>query len=167
MNRIIVLVFILCNLSCNNDKRNLKSTSNFTSQKQSVNDSKKEKSGLEMIRVKGGEFIMGGRDNVDDGGAREIRIADECPHSVTLNSFQIGKYEVTQSDWFKIMGTNPNASNPCEDCPVSQVSWDDIQNLIKKLNLKYREDFRLPTEEEWEFAARRFEKQRFCVQWKQ
>ena len=60
-----------------------------------------------MIHITGGNYTMGGMDNVDDGGDPELRIADECPHSVSVKDFYIGKYEVTQADWFKIMGTRP------------------------------------------------------------
>ena len=113
-----------------------------------------EKSGFEMISVKGGNFIMGGDDNVNDGGSPELRIADECPHPVTIKDFNIGKYEVTQADWEEIMRTNPSKEKDCDDCPVNQISWDDIQEFIMKVNLKYSENYRLPTEEEWEFAAK-------------
>lgn len=112
------------------------------------------KSGFEMVFVQGGEFMMGGDDDVDDGGAPELRIADECPHSVTVNDFYIAKYEVTQADWMEVMGVNPNKLNDCKECPVNQISWIDIQQFIKKANTKFDESFRLPTEEEWEFAAK-------------
>lgn len=112
------------------------------------------KSGFEMIFVQGGEFIMGGDDNVEDGGTPELRIADECLHRVTINDFKIAKYEVTQADWVEVMGFNPNELNDCKECPVSQVSWIDIQDFLKKVNDKFDENYRLPTEEEWEFAAR-------------
>ncbi|WP_422080523.1 SUMF1/EgtB/PvdO family nonheme iron enzyme [Ulvibacterium sp.] len=112
------------------------------------------KSGFEMVLVEGGNFMMGGDDHVDDGGPMELRIADECPHPVTVNDFHIGKYEVTQKDWMEIMGENPSKSKDCEDCPVDQVSWYDIQEFIEKVNDKYGESLRLPSEEEWEFAAR-------------
>lgn len=112
-----------------------------------------KRSGFEMIFVKGGPFIMGGDDQVDDGGDPHLRIADECPHAVRVKDFYIGKYEVTQEDWTEIMGTNPSKFSDCTYCPVEQVSWDDIQEFIQSLNMKKGETFRLPTEEEWEFAA--------------
>lgn len=112
------------------------------------------KSGFEMVAVEGGDFIMGGNDDVDDGGSPELRIADECPHPATLKGFEIGKYEITQADWLEIMGTKPSGETNCDDCPVNQVSWDDIQIFIVAVNKKYSENYRLPTEEEWEFAAK-------------
>ena len=79
--------------------------------------------------------------------------SDECPHEVNVQSFAIGKYEVTQADWMEIMGKNPSFFTPCDNCPVEQVSWDDVQEYIKRLNIKYNVNYRLPTEEEWEYAA--------------
>ncbi len=112
------------------------------------------KSGLEMVLVAGGSFTMGGNDDVDDGGPVAKRIADECPHPVTLKSFYMAKYEVTQADWIKIMGTTGSASGRCDECPVSMVSWMEIQEFITKLNTQTGETYRLPTEQEWEFAAK-------------
>jgi formylglycine-generating enzyme required for sulfatase activity len=113
---------------------------------------KDEKSGLEMVFVKGGTFTMGGHDDVDDGGPKGG--ADECPHVVTLRSFSIGKYEVTQSDWMAIMGSNPSHYQENTERPVEQVSWNDVQEFLRRLNAKLTAKYRLPTEEEWEFAAR-------------
>lgn len=107
--------------------------------------SEKIKSGLEMVRVEGGTFTMGSNEEDDE----------KPPHRVTLSTFLIGKYEVTQADWFDIMGNRPSAQKNCDECPVEQVSWDDIQAFFKKLNAKYPgRKYRLPTEAEWEFAAR-------------
>jgi len=114
----------------------------------------RNKSGFSMVFVKGGEYTMGGNDVVDDGGSPESRIADECPHLVIVEDFYIGKYEVTQTDWIEIMGTTSDKTDECDDCPINLVSWDDIQEFIKKVNIKYSENYRLPTEEEWEFAAK-------------
>lgn len=100
---------------------------------------------LEMVSVSGGRFDMG-----EDSAAMDRRPA----HSVVLKDFRIGKYEVTQAQWEAIMGSNPSAYNHCDDCPVTNVSWNDIQTFIEKLNAKTGRHFRLPTEAEWEFAAR-------------
>lgn len=104
--------------------------------------------GMEFIFVKGGCFMMG--DIFGDGEA------DEKPvHEVCLSDFYMGKYEVTQEQWTKVMGTNPSANVSCgERCPVDSVSWTDIQRFIEKLNKLSGEKYRLPTEAEWEYAAR-------------
>jgi formylglycine-generating enzyme required for sulfatase activity len=83
---------------------------------------------------------------------------DEKPvHKVTFKqSFYIGKYEVTQEQWQKVMGSNPSTSRACGDnCPVEQISWDDAQRFLAKLNqLNDGFDYRLPSEAEWEYACR-------------
>lgn len=100
---------------------------------------------IEMIFVKGSSFKMGS----DIGGN------DEKPvHNVTLSDFYIGKYEVTQRQWYSVMGTYPSYFKNCDDCPVEQVSWNDIQGFLSKLNSKTGKSYRLPTEAEWEYAAR-------------
>lgn len=109
-----------------------------------------------MVKVKGGTFLMGGLDIVTNSGPRETDLThgDECPHYVTIKDFYIGKYEVTQAEWKEIMGDNPSKFIGNDKNPVEQVSWEDVQIFIAKLNTKYSDHFRLPTEEEWEFAAR-------------
>ena len=99
-----------------------------------------------MVFVKGGTFQMGNNDGE----------ADEKPvHSVTLSDFYIGKYEVTQTEWAKVMGSNPSYFKNCNQCPVERVNWDDIQEFLKKLNAQNPgKNYRLPTEAEWEYAAR-------------
>ena len=81
---------------------------------------------------------------------------DESPiHEVTLGDFYIGRFEVTQKLWKQVMGNNPSYFKDCDDCPVEQVSWNDIQTFIRKLNDLYPDrNYRLPTEAEWEYAAR-------------
>ncbi len=103
-----------------------------------------------MVLVPGGTFTMGCTseqgDNCDD---------DENPsHTVNLSSYYIGKYEVTQAQWRAVMGTSPSNNSNCDDCPVEQVSYTDVNNFIRKLNAKTGKSYRLPTEAEWEFAAR-------------
>ena len=98
-----------------------------------------------MVMISGGTFQMGKNDSW---------LNLKPAHKVTLNTFYIGKYEVTQKQWKEVMGTNPSTFSGCDDCPVEQLSWNDIQIFINKLNDKTSFDFRLPTEAEWEFAAR-------------
>ena len=100
---------------------------------------------IKMVFVQGGTFKMGS----DDGEASEKPI-----HNVTLSSYYIGKYEVTQKQWRDIMGTDPSNFKNCDDCPVENVSWNDVQEFLEKLNQKIGKKYRLPTEAEWEYAAR-------------
>ena len=104
---------------------------------------------FKMIRVDGGTFTMGATSEQGSDAAD-----DEKPtHSVTLSSYRIGMTEVTQALWQAVMGSNPShriGSNR----PVDWVSWDDCQNFIRRLNTLTGENFRLPTEAEWEYAAR-------------
>lgn len=98
---------------------------------------------LEMVFVKGGSFQMG--DTLD---------YEKPIHKVTLSDFYIGKYEVTQKQWRAVMGTDPSFFKNCDDCPVENVSWEDIQEFLKKINDQTGKEYRLPTEAEWEYAAR-------------
>ncbi len=100
--------------------------------------------GMEFISVKGGCYQMG--DNSDD---------DNPAHEVCVNDFYMGKYAVTQGQWKTITGTYPTYFSSCGDnCPVEQISWDDVQDFISKLNQRTGKRYRLPTEAEWEYAAR-------------
>lgn len=74
-------------------------------------------------------------------------------HSVTLSDYYIGKFEVTQELWQAVMGNNPSYFKG-NNLPVEKVSWNDVQEFIRKLNQKTGANFRLPTEAEWEYAAR-------------
>ncbi len=98
-----------------------------------------------MVFVQGGTFEMGSR----DGGSDEKPI-----HTVTLDDFYIAKTEVTQAQYREVMGKNPSDFSGCDDCPVESVSWKDIQKFLQKLNKMTGEHYRLPTEAEWEYAAR-------------
>ncbi|HPN37220.1 MAG TPA: formylglycine-generating enzyme family protein, partial [Melioribacteraceae bacterium] len=98
-------------------------------------------SNIEMITVQGGTFMMG-----KAGTATPV-------HSVTLNTFRISKYEITQKLWNAVMETNPSEFKG-DSLPVDNVSWIDIQQFISKLNQITGKNYRLPTEAEWEYAAR-------------
>ena len=104
---------------------------------------------FEMVRVEGGTFTMGA---TSEQGVDAWK--DEKPsHQVTLSSYMIGKTEVTQALWQAVMGSNPSYFKG-SNLPVEQVSWEDCQTFIRKLNAITGKNFRLPTEAEWEFAAR-------------
>ena len=100
---------------------------------------------VEMVFVEGGTFQTGG----NDGNSNEKPL-----HSVTLSDFLIGKYEVTQKQWLAVMDNNPSSNSGCDNCPVEQISWNDTQIFVQKLNQKTKKTFRLPTEAEWEYAAK-------------
>jgi len=119
----------------NNFEYNVSEFTNYTETKNGLN--------LKMIAVKGGSFKMGSK-----------KKQDEKPiHTVTVDDFYIGKYEVTQKQWKEIMGSNPSNFEG-DNLPVESFSWYDIQDFIKKLNKKTGKHYRLPTEAEWEYAAR-------------
>ena len=103
-------------------------------------------SDMEFVLIKGGCYKMGSA----------LGNADEKPvHDVCIGDFYLGKYEVTQKQWERTMGTNPSTIKECGlDCPVNAVSWEDSQEFIKKLNTASGKQYRLPTEAEWEYAAR-------------
>lgn len=105
---------------------------------------------FKMIAVEGGTFTMGA--TAEQGS--DAWDVEYPTHEVTLNGFSIGQTEVTQSLWQAIMGNNPSYFAGYLQHPVEQVSWDDCQMFITKLNELTGKNFRLPTEAEWEFAAR-------------
>ena len=77
-----------------------------------------------------------------------------APDMVVVGDFAIGKYEITQSQWQAVMGGNLSAHMGCSDCPVENVSWDDVQEFLQKLNNGTGKKYRLPTQSEWEYAAK-------------
>jgi len=101
-----------------------------------------------MVHVEGGTFQMGATSEQKDPYVLEKPV-----HRVTLSDYYIGETEVTQGLWEAVMGSNPSNFKG-NDLPVEMVSWDDCQKFIKKLNRLTGRRFRLPTEAEWEFAAR-------------
>lgn len=113
----------------------------------------------EMVVLPGGSFLMGsppdpGPDPFSNEPPKPIGESNARPQRrVQIQSFAIGKYEVTQEQWYAFLGSNPSA-NKGRTLPVEQVSWDDVQEFITKLNQKTGQKYRLPSEAEWEYAAR-------------
>jgi len=110
--------------------------------------------GIDFILVPAGEFFMGSPET--EAG----RQADESPlHTVLLEKpFYLGKYEVTREQWYEVMGTAGEMEDPLPgdpELPVAEVSWDDVQEFVKKLNaMEGTDKYRLPSEAEWEYACR-------------
>lgn len=102
---------------------------------------------LEFVGIAAGSFLMGSNDHDGEKPVNRVTITKD---------FELGKYEVTQAQWAAVMASNPSNFKTCGgSCPVEQVSWEDVQQFLAKLNA--RKDgytYRLPTEAEWEFAAR-------------
>ncbi len=103
-----------------------------------------------MVVVPAGRFLMGSPP--DEPG----RISWEGPQRwVDVPRFAIGKYEVTQGEWLAVMGSNPSRFRDCGmNCPVEKVSWNDAQEFVRRLSQRTGQYYRLPSEAEWEYAAR-------------
>ena len=117
--------------------------------------------GFEMVFVEGGTFTMGCTLEQEDDCNRN----EKPSHQVTVSDFYIGKYEVTQAQWKEVMGTTVREQRDKENTelpirgegdnyPMYYVSWDEAQEFIRRLNVETGKQYRLPTEAEWEFAAR-------------
>ena len=104
----------------------------------------------DMVHVVGGTFMMGA--TAEQGSAASEY--EKPAHQVTLSGYYIGRYEVTQELWQAVMGNNPSNFKGDSRRPVECVSWNDCQKFIMKLNRMTGKRFRLPTEAEWEYAAR-------------
>jgi formylglycine-generating enzyme required for sulfatase activity len=106
--------------------------------------------GMELVLVPAGVFVMG------SDAAEPDREAQETRHHVRLSRpFYMGRYEVTQAQWRRVMGTNPSWFAQCgDDCPVESVSWQDVQRFFARLEELGSPGLRLPTEAEWERACR-------------
>ncbi|MDG4553825.1 MAG: bifunctional serine/threonine-protein kinase/formylglycine-generating enzyme family protein [Candidatus Competibacter sp.] len=111
----------------------------------------------EVVRIPGGCFEMGSPASEAD------RDDDERQHRVCVDAFEVGRYEVTQGQWQAAMGDNPSRFKRGDDHPVENVSWNDVQTYLQKLNARTGRTYRLPTEAEWEYACRGgMAGQRYC-----
>jgi formylglycine-generating enzyme len=101
----------------------------------------------EMVFVKGAIFRMGSNRGSNN---------EQPVHDVILYDFYIGKYEVTQAEWYRVMTKDPSDRYfaGCDSCPVERVTYDHVQEFIRELNRLTGQNYRLPTEAEWEYAAR-------------
>ena len=89
----------------------------------------------------------------------------DCPVMIRIpgKNYEMGKYDVTQAEWRAVMGNNPSKFTSCGDtCPVEQVNWNDVQEYLQKINAKSGRHYRLPTEEEWEYACYGGNKTEYC-----
>ena len=103
-----------------------------------------------MVAIQGGTFWRGcGSEQAEDCEENEYPV-----HQVILSDFLIGKYEVTQAQWRAVTGRSPSYFTNCDSCPVEGISWNEIQIFLGKLNAVTGKNYRLPTEAEWEYAAR-------------
>lgn len=98
-----------------------------------------------FVSLPGGSFSMGLK-----GGA-----PDEIPYTVTVTPFKMSSHEVTQQQWESIMGYNNSSNKGCKTCPVENVSWEEVHSFISKINKSSNKKFRLPTETEWEYIAKK------------
>lgn len=100
---------------------------------------------MKFAYIPAGSFQMGGTQNDSEKPIHTVSIS---------HGFYMGTTEVTQAQWVSVMWNNPSSFNNCDNCPVENVSWEDVQAFIKKLNARGDGKYRLPTEAEWEYAAR-------------
>lgn len=139
MNRKMVMTLLLMALGCCGVQTQGKTPLTFTVEGVAFN----------MVFVEGGEFMMGAtKEQRDKAGQDELPV-----HPVTLRNYYIGETEVTQELWVAVMGYNPSYFEGT-NLPVERVSWQDAQKFVKKLSRLTNRNFRLPTEAEWEYAAR-------------
>lgn len=103
---------------------------------------------FEMVKVPNGCYEMGDFLGIGEENERPM-------HDVCVKGFLLGKYPVSQMEWISVMGKNPSANGGCGGfCPVEDVSWDEVQGFLLRLNARGTRKYRLPTEAEWEYAAR-------------
>lgn len=159
MKKINLLAVLLLFAACTNHVKNETSKGTDSEQRVTVVETDSNLTitvddvTFKMIRVEGGTFKMGSVDGADN---------EKPVHEVTLSSFSIGETEVTQELWEVVMGDNPSFFRGSKR-PVEEVSWNDCQTFIDRLNELTGKTFRLPTEAEWEFAARGGNQSKGCI----
>jgi sulfatase modifying factor 1 len=136
------LFFVLSAVGC--QRRTAASPATFETYTEKVGDVS-----FKMVAVGGGTFSMG-----CDPGSGDCFEWEMPAHSVTLSDYHIGETEVTQRLWKAVMGSDPRIFNGCYECPVELVGWDEAQDFVRKLNAMTGKRYRLPTEAEWEYAAK-------------
>ena len=147
--------YVASTLASSNSSGYSSTSSSMASGSNTISIPVKDGINIEMVKVEAGTFMMGATAEMKDP------YDDEKPvHQVTLtNDYYMGKYEVTQALWQAVMGSNPSTFKG-DNLPVETVSWNDCQEFISKLNNMTGRKFRLPTEAEWEYAARGGKKSR-------
>ncbi len=113
--------------------------------------------GMEFVFIKGGCFAMGdtsGDGKFDVSPFSFAKVDPKSIHEVCIDDFYLGVYEVTQGQWEKVIGDNPSAFKGGENYPVEEVSWVEVQQFLDQMNKETGGKYRLPTEAEWEYAAR-------------
>lgn len=101
----------------------------------------------DMVYVQGGEFMMGAEKET-------ISEYEKKAQKVKITGFRIGRYEITQAQWMTLMESNPSLNPNCAQCPVENIEWADCQKFVQKLSSITGENFDLPTEVQWEYAAK-------------
>lgn len=141
----LLLSLVSLNVLVAQSKEKKKKAKKAKTEMQSVSQSVLDSISGNMVWVTGGRFVMGSFSGEPD---------EKPEYEVIVDGFAISKYPVTQHQWTAIMGKNPSEFTGCDQCPVDMVSWDDAQHFIKRLNLLTGKRFALPTEAEWEYAAK-------------
>jgi formylglycine-generating enzyme required for sulfatase activity len=119
--------------------------------------------GYQVNRYPSGHYIAAASAKLEALKEEEVKFTPPAMIRIPGKNYEIGKYDVTQKEWRDIMGSNPSHFSNCGDtCPVEQVSWNDVQAFIQKLNAKTGKQYRLPIEEEWEYACYGGSKTEYC-----
>ncbi len=148
---LFVVVLSVSMFSCGNAKLSPNWSSDATAEQKRILGELVES----MVLVEGGTFTMGAQDSNKNGTNYDSKVySGESPtHRVTLSDYYIGKYEVTQEQWQAVMGNNPSEYKGNRK-PVEKVSWNECQEFVRKLQALTGLKFVLPTEAQWEYAAR-------------